>query len=205
MNLKKGISLLLGSALLIGMMAGCTNETAPSESPSTAPAGAYTAGTYTGTADGNNGPVTVEVTVSDTAITSVVVTEQAETESIATPALERIPQAIVDNQSLSIDAVTGATNTSNAILTAVAAAITEAGGDVEALKQVPVQGEEGETAGDMTADVVVIGAGGAGLCAAIEAKDQGAGTVILLEKMASIGGTTFTSQGVIGAYGSDLQ
>lgn len=205
MNLKKGISLLLGSALLIGMMAGCTNETAPSESPSTAPAGAYTAGTYTGTADGNNGPVTVEVTVSDTAITSVVVTEQAETESIATPALERIPQAIVDNQSLGIDAITGATNTSNAILSAVAAAITEAGGDVEALKQVPVQVEEGEAAGDMTADVVVIGAGGAGLCAAIEAKDQGAGTVILLEKMASIGGTTFTSQGVIGAYGSDLQ
>lgn len=205
MNLKKGISLLLGSALLIGMMAGCTNETAPSESPSTAPVGAYTAGTYTGTADGNNGPVTVEVTVSDTAITKVEVTEQAETESIAAPALERIPQAIVDNQSLGIDAVTGATNTSNAILTAVAAAITEAGGDVEALKQVPVQVEEGETAGDMTADVVVIGAGGAGLCAAIEAKDQGAGTVILLEKMASIGGTTFTSQGVIGAYGSDLQ
>lgn len=205
MNLKKGISLLLGSALLIGMMAGCTNETAPSETPSTAPAGAYTAGTYTGTADGNNGPVTVEVTVSDTAITKVEVTEQAETESIAAPALERIPQAIVDNQSLGIDAVTGATNTSNAILTAVAAAITEAGGDVEALKQVPVKVEEGETAGDMTADVVVIGAGGAGLCAAIEAKDQGAGTVILLEKMASIGGTTFTSQGVIGAYGSDLQ
>lgn len=205
MNLKKGISLLLGSALLIGMMAGCTNGTAPSETPSTAPAGAYTAGTYTGTADGNNGPVTVEVTVSDTAITKVEVTEQAETESIATPALERIPQAIVDNQSLGIDAVTGATNTSNAILTAVAAAITEAGGDVEALKQVPVKVEEGETAGDMTADVVVIGAGGAGLCAAIEAKDQGAGTVILLEKMASIGGTTFTSQGVIGAYGSDLQ
>lgn len=205
MNLKKGISLLLGSALLIGMMAGCTNETAPSETPSAAPAGAYTAGTYTGTADGNNGPVTVEVTVSDTAITNVVVTEQAETESIATPALERIPQAIVDNQSLGIDTVTGATNTSNAILTAVAAAITEAGGDVEALKQVPVQVEEGETAGDMSADVVVIGAGGAGLCAAIEAKDQGAGTVILLEKMASIGGTTFTSQGVIGAYGSDLQ
>ena len=111
----------------------------------------------------------------------------------------------MDNQSLGVDTVSGATNTSNAILTAVAAAITEAGGDVEALKQVPVQSDETETTGDMTADVVVIGAGGAGLCAAIEAKDQGAGTVILLEKMASIGGTTFTSQGVIGAYGSDLQ
>ena len=93
MNLKKGISLLLGSALLVGMLAGCNSQPQSSENPSgnPAPAGAYTAGTYTGTADGNNGPVTVEVTVSDSAITSVVVTEESETESSAAPALERIP------------------------------------------------------------------------------------------------------------------
>ena len=135
MNLKKGISLLLGSALLVGMLAGCNSQPQSSENPSgsPAPAGAYTAGTYTGTADGNNGPVTVEVTVSDSAITSVVVTEQSETESIAAPALERIPKAIVDNQSLGVDTVSGATNTSNAILTAVADCVTQAGGDAEAL------------------------------------------------------------------------
>ena len=77
----------------------------------------------------------------------------------------------------------------------MADAIEQAGGDVEALKNVAVSGGDAAQVGDKSADVVVIGAGGAGLCAAIEAKDQGAESVILLEKMASIGGTTFTSQG----------
>lgn len=203
---RKAISLLLSSALLLGLAAGCANEPAPSQSPEATPAaGTYTAGTYTATADGNNGPVTVAVTVSADAITKVEVTEHTETASIGGPAIERIPKAITDNQSLGVDAMTGATMTSNAILTAAAAAITEAGGDVEALKKVPVAKEEIPATGNMAADVVVIGAGGAGLSAAIEAKDQGAGTVILLEKMAAIGGTTFTSQGMIGAYGSKLQ
>lgn len=194
-------SLVLCAALTLGMLAGCTPAT-PKETG--APAGAYKAGTYTATADGNNGPVNVEVTVSDSAITEVKVLEQAETPSIAGPALERIPAAIKDNQSLGIDTVAGATITSTAILTAATDAIKQAGGDVEALKAVPVKKEEGTTAGDMSCDVVVLGAGGAGLSAAIEAKDQGADKVILLEKMAAIGGTTFTSQGVIGAYDSKL-
>ena len=200
MKRMKLLSVLLVVVMLAGLAAGCGQK-----APAAASGASYTAGTYTGTADGNNGPVTVEVTVSDTAITEVKVTEQAETESIAGPAIERIPQAIVDNQSLAVDAVSGATVTSTAILTAVADAIEQAGGDVEALKNVAVSGGEAAQVGDKSADVVVIGAGGAGLCAAIEAKDQGAESVILLEKMASIGGTTFTSQGVVGAYGSKLQ
>lgn len=200
MKRMKLLSVLLVVVMLAGLAAGCGQK-----APAAASGASYTAGTYTATADGNNGPVTVEVTVSDTAITEVKVTEQAETESIAGPAIERIPQAIVDNQSLAVDAVSGATVTSTAILTAVADAIEQAGGDVEALKNVAVSGGEAAQVGDKSADVVVIGAGGAGLCAAIEAKDQGAESVILLEKMASIGGTTFTSQGVVGAYGSKLQ
>lgn len=200
MKFTKFMSLLLALTLVATLIAGCGQTPASGSG-----AASYTAGTYTATADGNNGPVTVEVTVSDTAITAVKVTEQAETESIAAPAIERIPQAIVDNQSLAVDAVAGATNTSNAILNAVTDAIGQAGGDVEALKNVAVSGGDAAQVGDKTADVVVIGAGGAGLSAAIEAKDQGAESVILLEKLASIGGTTFTSQGVIGAYGSKLQ
>ena len=200
MKRMKLLSVLLVVVMLAGLAAGCGQK-----APAAASGASYTAGTYTATADGNNGPVTVEVTVSDTAITSVKVTDQAETESIAGPAIERIPQAIVDNQSLAVDAVSGATVTSTAILTAVADAIEQAGGDVEALKNVAVSGGDAAQVGDKSADVVVIGAGGAGLCAAIEAKDQGAESVILLEKMASIGGTTFTSQGVVGAYGSKLQ
>ena len=165
----------------------------------------FTAGTYTAEAQGNNGPVKVELTVSADAITAVKVTEQAETPSIAGPALERIPAAIVANQSLKIDAVTGATNTSKAILSAVEEAVKQAGGDVEALKNASVSTSRPVGDQALTADVVVIGAGGAGLAAALEAKDQGAGKVILLEKMAAIGGTTFTSQGLIGGYDSKLQ
>lgn len=167
--------------------------------------GTITPGTYSAVAQGNNGPVTVEVTVSADAITAVKVVSHKETPSIGGPAVERIPAAIVANQSLKIDAITGATNTSKAILAAVEDAARQAGVDVEALKNADVQ--TGKPAEDqtLTADVVVIGAGGAGLSAALEAKDQGAGKVILLEKMAAIGGTTFTSQGLIGAYGSNLQ
>lgn len=202
MKKRKLLSLLLSSALLVGLVSGCTSAPA---APSAAPAGAYTPGDYTATADGNNGPVTVAVTVTADAITKVEVTAQEETPSIAGPAIERIPKAIVDNQSLGIDAVSGATNTSSAILTAAADAVAQAGGDVEALKKAPVKQAENTASGDLTADVVVIGAGGAGLSAAIEAKDQGAGSVLLLEKMAAIGGTTFLSQGLIGAYDSKLQ
>ena len=159
MKRMKLLSVLLVVVMLAGLAAGCGQK-----APAAASGASYTAGTYTATADGNNGPVTVEVTVSDTAITSVKVTDQAETESIAGPAIERIPQAIVDNQSLAVDAVSGATVTSTAILTAVADAIEQAGGDVEALKNVAVSGGDAAQVGDKSADVVVIGAGGAGLC-----------------------------------------
>ena len=200
----KLLSLLLSFALLVSLVSGCTSAPA-AHSASPAPTAAFTPGTYTATADGNNGSVTVAVTVTADAITKVEVTEQQETPSIGGPAIERIPWAIVDNQSLGIDAVSGATNTSSAILTAAADAIAQAGGDVEALKKAPVKQDKTVTTGDLSADVVVIGAGGAGLSAAIEAKDQGAGSVLLLEKMAAVGGTTFTSQGLIGAYDSKLQ
>ncbi len=165
----------------------------------------FKAGTYAGEAQGNNAPVKVEVTVSADAITDVKVTEQAETPSIAGPALERLPKAIVDGQTLTVDTVTGATNTSKAILAAVEKALVEAGGNAEELKRAGTKVESPVSDQALKADVVVLGAGGAGLSAALEAKDQGAGTVILLEKMASIGGTTFTSQGLIGGYDSKLQ
>ena len=177
----------------------------PNFSVSSPAALSFKPGTYTGEGQGNNGPVKVEITVTSDAITDVKVLEQAETPSIAGPALERLPKAIVDNQSLKIDAVTGATNTSKAILTAVEEAVKLADGDVEALKNASVKAEKPVSDQALTADVVVIGAGGAGMSAALEAKDQGAGKVILLEKMAAIGGTTFTSQGLIGGYDSKLQ
>ena len=90
-------------------------------------AATFNAGTYTASANGMNGAVTVEVTFSDSAITDVKVTEQAETPAIASGALEQIPADIVAHQTLAVDTVTGATITSKAILAAVEDCVRQAG------------------------------------------------------------------------------
>lgn len=162
---------------------------------------AMTAGTYEAEGTGIGGTVKVAVTVSETAIEKVEVLEHSETAGVCDPAIERIPAAIVQRQSLAVDTVAGATITSKAILAAAETALTAAGADIDALKT-PAAEEAipGETI-EKTVDVVVLGAGGAGVAAAIEAYDAGA-SVALLEKMPQIGGTTATSQGMIGAYES---
>ena len=147
---------------------------------------AYTEGTYTATAQGNNGPVTVSVTFSADAITDVTVVEHSETAGLSDRPIAEIPAAIVENQSLAVDTVSGATNSSNAILTAVADCVAQAGGDVEALKAVAVEKAPVEDV-EATYDVVVLG--GAGLTASITAAQNGA-KVILVEKAGSLGGNT---------------
>ncbi len=89
--------------------------------------------TYTGTAEGKNGDVTVEVVYEDDEIKSVTVTDQQETEGIADPALEQIPEAIVKAQTPNVDTVSGATVTSQAIINATKAALESAGVDVDSM------------------------------------------------------------------------
>lgn len=162
---------------------------------------AYTQGSYTASAPGLGGDVTVEVTFDNDQITSVEVKDHSETPGISDPAIEQIPAGIVTNQSLAIDVISGATITSQAILTAVADCVTQAGGDVEALQQaVEIEAEDA----DLTADIVVVGGGIAGLSAAIEAADQGA-SVILLEKMGNTGGASAVSGGECLAAGTQMQ
>lgn len=93
----------------------------------------YTPGAYRASAEGKIGPVTVEVVFTEDAIDSVAVVEHTETESIAAGAIERVPKAIVDAQSLNVDSVSGATITSDAIVAAVADCVAQAGGDAQAL------------------------------------------------------------------------
>ena len=149
--------------------------------------------TYTQSAQGNNGAVTVEVTVENGAVTAVTVTEHAETPGICDGAIEKIPASIVAGQTLNVDVVSGATNTSNAILTAVAAALTEAGIDAEAWKTkeaaeaAPVAKTE-----DITVKTVVVGAGGAGMKTAIDLTKAGH-DVLLIEKQSMVGGATTLS------------
>ena len=144
--------------------------------------------TYTGEGQGNNGPVTVEVTLEDGAITAVTIVSDSETAGISDPAKERIPAAIVTAQSVAVDTVSGATNTSNAILAAVESCLTQAGLDVEAYRTVNTEEKE-QTVSERTVGVLVIGAGGSGLTAASTLKELGA-DVLLIDKMAVCGGAT---------------
>ena len=93
----------------------------------------FNAGTYTATVGGFNGPIVVEVSFSEQKILSVKILEHMETEYIAAPAFEKIPAAIVKDQKLNVDIVSGASYTSDAIIAAVKECVKKAGGDVDAL------------------------------------------------------------------------
>jgi fumarate reductase flavoprotein subunit len=83
----------------------------------------YADGTYRGRGEGMNGEVVIEVTVEDGRIAEIRVIEHAETEDIAKGAVEKIPAAIVAEQTLNVDSVSGATFVSDAIRAATADAL----------------------------------------------------------------------------------
>lgn len=203
--MKRTLSLLLAFVMVLGL-AACGGNTAQETTAATAAseeAGIYTPGTYTGTAAGKNGDVKVEVTFSANAIDSVKVVEHSETAGISDGAIENIPAAIVENQSLAVDTVSGATVTSDAILKAVADAVAQAGGDVEALKNAAAPAGEKE-AKELSADVIVVGGGGAGMAAATRLAQLGK-SVILVEKSGFLGGAISVSGGNQVVMGSQLQ
>ena len=167
-------------------------------------ASAMTPGSYEGIGSGNNGEVAVKVTVGEDAIESIEIVSHSETPGISDAAIDRIPAAIIDGQTLAVDTVSGATNTSNAILTAVEKALAEAGADMDALKTKAAAEEKAAEAVSLTTDFVIVGGGGAGMTAAINARLAGI-DVILLEKMTFMGGATSICGGSMITTGSDLQ
>ena len=204
--MKRTLSLLLAFVMVLGLAAcggNTAQETTAAATAASEEAGIYTPGTYTGTAAGKNGDVKVEVTFSANAIDSVKVVEHSETAGISDGAIENSPAAIVENQSLAVDTVSGATITSDAILKAVADAVAQAGGDVEALKNVAAPAGEKE-AKELSADVIVVGGGGAGMAAATRLAQLGK-SVILVEKSGFLGGAISVSGGNQVVMGSQLQ
>lgn len=190
-------------SMLSLVLLGCQSETPADNNSDAQEEGLYKPGTYIGEGDGMGGKVQVSVSVDKNNILEVKVLENNETTGIGDAAIDKIPTKIVEGQTLAVDVVSGATITSEAILAAVEAALKEAGADVSALK---TKGEYKTVSGDNTFDteVVVVGAGAAGLSAALEAANNGA-KVILVEKLAMTGGSTARSGGKVQAAGTDIQ
>ena len=155
---------------------------------------AFTAGTYTGTAKGYNGPVEVSVTFSDSAVTAIEVGANKETDHVGNVAFEPVIADILAANGTGVDGVSGATFSSNAIRNAVNDAAEQAGcTNMDAFKAATVK-HEAQAAIEETYDVVVVGAGGAGIAAAAQAAQDG-NTVLVIEKNAEVGGNTLVSGG----------
>ncbi len=155
---------------------------------------AFTAGTYTASAKGYNGNVTVNVTFSDTAVTAIEVTESSETAHVGDVAFEPMITDMLAANGSGVDSVSGATFSSAALRAAVNDAAEQAQcTNLSAFKANTVK----HTAQDPieeTYDVVIVGAGGAGMTAAAQAAQDG-NTVVVLEKNAEMGGNTLVSGG----------
>ncbi len=197
--LGKGLSILLTAAVVTGAVGYNSQETTTEVTQSTATNDtmSFKPGVYTGESQGFGGKLTVKVTVDANSIKSVEVTANNETPSIAGKAITDIPAAIVENQSVAVDTVTGATFASKAIKEATTQALITAGGSLEAISKEVKKAGEGKVE-VLEADVVVVGAGGSGTAAAVTAAENGA-KVIVLEKTAIPGGTTANGGGFFAA------
>lgn len=163
-------------------------------------------GTFEGKAYGNNGWLTVEVTIKDNKITDIKTPGQRETKYLGDTAIREIGKDVLQYQTLNVDNIAGATVTSTALKTAIAQAIEKAGGDIAAFqKPVPekIKKVAGITKG--SADLIIVGAGGAGLSAAVTAKDLDVKNVLVLEKMPVIGGNTLRCASAFNAADPDRQ
>lgn len=196
---KKIFALFLCMTLIFGVFSFISQ---PAKAESTGlNEGQYTPGSYVGTGIGKGGELSVSVLFTEDAISEISIIEHAETPEISDPAIERIPAEIIANQSLGIDAVSGATLTSNGIIDAVADAVVQAGGDAEALRNVPVTPPVGSEK-TLSADAVVIGGGFAGICSAIALDEAGIENILLLEKDGRLGGKAYASGGFVQGVGA---
>lgn len=161
-------------------------------------------GSYSVKAKGHNGEFDVEVVIEKGEIKAVNVGENSETPGIGVPAIESLTKAIVETKNINLDAVSGATVTSNALLVAVKEALVKAGATDEYFNSLGKASMKNELADSYDYDVVIIGAGGAGLSAAIEAAAAGK-KVAIIEKVGAAGGNTLVLGGGLNVPNSPQQ
>lgn len=193
--MKKILNLIITMMLMITMFGcGTTNNNTTTTK--------FSAGTYSAEAQGFHGLIKLEVEVDENSILNVIVVEHDETQGVGSNAIDKLPSLIVEHQSLAVEAISGATVTSDALVKAVEMALVEAGASSEDL-YTEIK-DETVTLEDTTTDIVVVGAGGAGMAAAIEAASSGK-NVIILEKTGVVGGTTTLATTAYNAGGSSVQ
>lgn len=162
-------------------------------------------GVYEVNAIGHSGNLPMKVSFSETRIESINIDTESETEGIADVVFVRIPDKIMEGQTLNVDALSGASETSNGVIDGVAKAIKLAGVNPDILKRRPKPASsrirEDE---EYVCDVVVVGGGGAGLSAAATALQNGSSTIVL-EKYPAVGGNTIRSGGPVNAADPEWQ
>lgn len=182
---------LLSAAISALLLVGCASASAGMK-----------AGTYEGVGKGFHGDIKLSVTVDETSIQSIEVTEENETEGVGKAALPKLVEDAVNNQTCQPDTQSGATLTSNGFTEALQAALTEAGADLDTFKGKTVSKEKEED--EETYDVAVVGAGAAGLSAALTAVQNGK-SVVLLEKTGFVGGASAMAGAGTVATGSQME
>ena len=192
-QIKKSVSALAMAAVIAVSLFGYGCGAKPASTSSDA----GVSGDFTGTAKGFGGDVSVTLTLTDGAITGCTAEGKDETQGVGSEAIAKMPGEIAESGSIAVDGVSGATVTSTAIKEAAAAALTAAGLNPDDYKTAV---ENNATAEDSTveADVVVVGAGGAGMTAAITAAGEGK-SVVILESQSMVGGNSVRATGGMNA------
>ena len=193
-QIKKSVSALAMAAVIAVSLFGygCGAKSASTSSD------AGVSGDFTGTAKGFGGDVSVTLTLTDGAITGCTAEGKDETQGVGSEAIAKMPGEIAESGSIAVDGVSGATVTSTAIKEAAAAALTAAGLNADDYK-IEVKADETK-AEDSTvdADVVIVGAGGAGMTAAITAAAEGK-SVVIVESQPMVGGNSVRATGGMNA------
>ncbi len=195
--MKKLFCLIL--SLMMMFSAAALGEALPAQT-------LFTPGTYEAEAQGFGGMVQVAVTVTENEITDVAITGDKETPALGGVAVANMGEAIVKAQTPNVDGVSGATVTSSAIIAAATEALKAAGADIAVLDEFrrDTQDEGPKEEKTLETEIVIVGAGGAGMAAAIMAQQAGKNFVIL-EKMPYVGGNTTKATGGMNAAETHYQ
>ena len=192
-QIKKSVSALAMAAVIAVSLFGYGCGAKPASTSSDA----GVSGDFTGTAKGFGGDVSVTLTLTDGAITGCTAEGKDETQGVGSEAIAKMPGAIAESGSIAVDGVSGATITSTAIKEAAAAALTAAGLNPDDYKTA-VENDASAEDSTVDADVVVVGAGGAGMTAAITAAAEGK-SVVILESQPMVGGNSVRATGGMNA------